>query len=171
MKLHIFRWMLYGWLVFALIGCGGVSEQDDVSGVLEITLLPTSLIDGDCTNPSELENWIQTLVFNQAEFTNFLQNARGQSRAQLYRLIQDLNMVALTVASTPILPCGETAYQLTISAMQNTLDTMGAYVNAERQDLDTIITSAQAQFAASQIEQELLIRFLEDLYQSNPNVP
>lgn len=167
MKLHIFRWMLYGWLIFMLIGCGGVSKPEDVTGILELTPLPTSVNQGECTNPSELENWIQTLVFNQAEFTGFLQNAHGQSRAQLFRVVQNLNTVAITVASTPILSCGEVAYQLTVSAMQTTLNDLRAYINAERHDLDAIIAHAQTQFVEAQLQHELLITLLEELYQNN----
>ncbi len=167
MKLHIFYWMLYGWLVFILTGCGGVAERDDVTGILELTPLPTSVANGDCTNPSELENWIQTLVFNQSEFTTSLQNATELSRTQLFRLVQNLNRVALTVANTPILSCGEQAYQLTISAMQTTLNDLRAYVNAERHDLDAIIANAQTQFVEAQGQHDLLIVLLEDLYQQN----
>ena len=167
MKLHIFYWMLYGWLIFILMGCGGVAEREDITGILELTPLSTNSINGDCTNPSELENWIQTLVFNQAEFTTSLQNANGLSRTQLFRLAQELNKVAITVASTPVLSCGEQAYQLTISAMQTALDDIRAYINAERQDLDVIIANAQTQFVEAQVQHDLLIVLLEELYQNN----
>lgn len=167
MKLHIFSWMLYGGLIFMLMGCGGVAEREDVTGILELTPLPTGMANGDCTAPSELENWIQTLVFNQAEFTTSLQSASDLSRTQLFRLVQDLNAVAITVASAPVLSCGEESYQLTISAMQATLNDMRAYVNAERHDLDTIIANAQTRFVETQAQHDVLIALLEELYRNN----
>lgn len=171
MKLQGLRWFIVGWVIFVLTGCGGVSDNQVLTSLLVLTPLPTSYLEGDCENPSVLENWLQTLVFNQGEFTTFLESARSQSRPQLFARLQELNAVALVVANTPILSCGIEAYDLTITAMTTALAEMTAYVNAERQDLDIILRDAQTRFVQAQMAQNALINLLDSLYQNNASAP
>ncbi|MDX2075115.1 MAG: hypothetical protein SFZ02_01690 [bacterium] len=171
MKLHLSYWVLYGFIILSLVGCGGVGPSEEETALLVLTPLPVSVIEGDCEDAPILENWIQTLVFNQVEFDNFLNSATGKSRSELYRLVQDLNTVAFTVANTPILSCGEEAYTLTIAAMQQTLTSMQAYVNAERQDLDVILTNAKRSFETAQAAQNELIAQLDAMYQQGSITP
>jgi hypothetical protein len=158
-------------MILMLMGCGGLDNGSQPPSLLVLTPLPTSTVQGDCDEVATLENWIQTLVFNQVEFDNFLATASGKSRAALYTLVKDLNTVALTVADTPILSCGEEAYSLTIAAMQQTLTAMQAYVNAERQDLEVIILGSQRNFELAQESQNRLIAQLDAMYQGAVNTP
>lgn len=171
MKLQGLRWFIIVWIMFILTGCGGIADNQNLTSFLVLTPLPTSYVEGDCENPSVLENWLQTLVFNQGEFTTFLEGARGQSRPQLFARLQELNTVALVVANTPILSCGAEAYDLTMTAMTTALADMTAYVNAERQDLDIILRDAQTRFVQAQMAQNALIALLDALYQNNATTP
>lgn len=166
MKLQVLCWVLFGLIFITLAGCGGIQENENLTSLLVLTPVPTNFVQGDCEDPAVLENWIQTLVFNQSEFDNFLNNATGKSRTELYRMVQDLNNAALTIASVPILSCGEEAYNLTIVAMEQTLNAMQAYVNAERQDLEVIILSSKRNFETATQAQSAVISQLDALYQS-----
>ncbi|MDZ4670538.1 MAG: hypothetical protein SH821_06685 [Phototrophicales bacterium] len=171
MKLHVSCWLLYGLMILVLTGCGGLENGAQPPSLLALPPLPTSTIQDDCEEVAILENWIQTLVFNQVEFDNFLATASGKSRAALFTLVQNLNAVALTVANTPILSCGEEAYTLTIVAMQQTITSMQAYVNAERQDLEVIILSSQRNFELAQEAQNRVIARLDAMYQGLVSTP
>jgi len=165
MKLQVLCWILFGLLLISIVGCGGIQENENLTSLFVLTPIPTNFVQGDCEDPAILENWIQTLVFNQAEFDNFLNNATGKSRTELYRMTQDLNDAALTVATIPILSCGEEAYNLTIVAMEQTLSAMENYINAERQDLEVILLSSKRNFETATQAQLLIIEQLEALYQ------
>lgn len=167
MKLHVLLWIT----VFVLVGCGGVGEPPEPTSLLIITPLPTTTIVGDCDDVARFENWIQVLVFNQVEFEELLKIAQTISRNELHRNTRALNRVAYTVASTPILSCGEDAYTKTTFAMQYLLTKMAAYVNAERHDLATIIADAQAYFDIAKSAQDLLIVQLDAMYQQQAISP
>jgi len=149
-------------LCFSLVfinACSGDSSTPQPH--LTFVPLPTPYVEGNCDAIGDFEGWLQPLEFRQRDFTDFIDQAAEKERAQLQSELVRLGSIALVVAETPTLACGEAAHQAIVQAMQNTLNNFQAYVNEDRDDLTTVIEESQRGFDQAALEMMTLKDELE----------
>ena len=149
-----------------MASCSSSDESAVVFPPLTLPSPPTPIFSGDCADTPTLEAWLQTIQFQQRDFSTLMDELRSQSEQALYLSIEQLALLHIRISEEPAPDCGADLHQAVLGIMDEVVQELQTYVNADSGNLDEIIENGQLAFNGLLPQQAELLNRLETQYQN-----
>ncbi|MFW5692340.1 MAG: hypothetical protein ACOCX3_03215 [Chloroflexota bacterium] len=143
--------------------CGGVGEPEELPPALTLTPAPTADVQGTCDQRGLLEQWLQVVDYQVAEFAAVVEQVEGQSVSQLYSEARALNALQLYIAGLPVPECAVETRELVVEAIGRFLDEMVAVVNGQQHDIRPAAETAQEALTRIREQLDVLIGIMDQV--------
>lgn len=150
-----FAGVLTGLVLLSACAAGNVTEVPEAPPIT-IVAQPTPVAEGVCEDTSSLEQWAQSAHFISQEYGNILTSIANESRVEMYDDVLRLVELRDTFASSPAPDCAVDAQNQLVGVMDEIIETLQSYVNADLANLGNSITEFNLQLDnAGTLRQEL----------------
>jgi hypothetical protein len=122
---------------------------------------PEPIVEGTCDEVTTLERWLQIVVFQVPEFTDLLNRANNMERRGLREQVIILDDIRQYLVGFPAPDCAADTQAALYVAMTGTVEELTAYINQERDDIQTIVIDNQIRFRTVQDGLDALIERME----------
>lgn len=149
-----------------MASCSSSDESAVVLPPLTLPSPPTPVFVGECDDTPTLEAWLQTIQFQQRDFSTLMDEARSQSEQALYLSVEQLALLQIRISEEPAPDCGVDLHQSILGIMNEVVQSLQTYVNTDTGNLDEIVDNAQLAFNGLLPQQSELLNRLETQYQN-----
>lgn len=153
-------------LMVLLAACAGIGDTQTAIPMLTLSPPSTAVTGGTCETTRTLEAWLQAAQFRLEEVERITDEAVERSRDELYADVERLAELRTTLAQQPAPDCTVNAQTLLLDAMDALIEDLQAYVNRDRDDLDSLLVTGRRRFSAAQTAFGALVERLEDQFQT-----
>ncbi len=159
---RIRHWSLY-LLFFALFSasCAVTSETAIDLPPLTLEPAPTTTFSGLCDERGVLEDWLQTVEFQQRDFVMLMRDGIDKSPDDLYLDVEQMARIRNRIAEDPVPDCAEDAFTSIMEAMEVVLRQFQSYTNGQAVDLSDVIQTVEPLITTFENQRDALITQLE----------
>lgn len=154
--------------VLAACAVGDITAPTDTPP-LTLPAPPTPIFTGACDNTAELEDWAQSAVYLTRDFVAVMNDAREQTRGQMYHSVVRLAEMRDVMSAAPAPDCAADAQRALLDVMIDATATLQRFANNELDNIASDIVDLNARFdEAIAMQDELVVRLDQQARQPAP---